>query len=175
MALRVETCRFLRELVVTDVGRMLPYAGASAETFLRYVDGGGSVDAPSKAQLGKWLKSPPAALWGVVSCHEHRRTHYYTTNPSLARGRLQDCPMMERTEPRGAPQVAAERTEPSATEPSAPASTSSSSSRGATRTHDDAIPPGDTPVGRESRAPDDIIMMTQGAEGSSSSSQPISE
>jgi hypothetical protein len=168
MALRVETCRFLRELVVTDVGRMLPYAGASAETFLRHVDGGGSVDAPSKAQLGRWLKSPPAAFWGVVSCHVHQRTHYYKTNPSLARVRLQDCPMMELTEPRGATLDSATRSESSATEPSAPASTSSTSSRGATRSHEDAIAAGETPVGRGNREPDDIIMIAQGADGSNS-------
>jgi hypothetical protein len=124
MVLRVETSRFLRELLVTEVGWKLPYGGASSVMFLLHVEGGKSVDAPSKKQLGKWLQSDTAAFWGVVSCKEHIRVHYYKTNPSRARGLLQSCPMVELTEPRGAPQVAAERTEPSATEPSAPASTS---------------------------------------------------
>jgi hypothetical protein len=162
MLLRVDASHFLRELVVTDVGWMLPHSGASAPNFLSLLAEKKFVDAPPTRELSLWLNSPAAAFFGVVSCKELRRVHYYKTNPSLARGRLQDFPMVEQAEPRGAPPDAVERSE-SATEPSAPAITSSTSSCGATRSHDDAIPAGETPVGRGNRTPDDIIMVTQAA------------
>jgi hypothetical protein len=172
MPLRLEDCRLLQKLVVADVGKLLPYGGATSTMFLDRVAG---VDEHvSSSALGRWLASSAASYYGVVVCKTHEGKKYYKTDPSHARGLLKSFMTVEAVEeltaPRRPPQEAAERSESSATRPSAPATTSSTSSLGATRTHEDAIPAGGTPAGRGNRSPDDTIIATsQGAGGSSSS------